>query len=78
MYDHNLCWGLCATFSAYVRAVRCSAWTAQTVYLVRACVYVRWSACAARALYYSSGIRVCVRFTVHGMDSLGSIRSNFA
>ena len=46
-------WSLCATFSARVRALRCSAWTAQVVYLVFVCVYVRRSVCAARALYHS-------------------------
>ena len=53
VYGHNLYWSLCATFSASVRAVRCSAWTARAVYLVCICVYIRRSACAARALHHS-------------------------
>ena len=45
------------------------------VYLLCVCVDVRGLACAARALYNSSGVRVCVRCTVFGMGSLGGVRS---
>ena len=54
VYGQNLYWSLCATFSACVRAVRCSAWAPRAVYLVCVRVYVRRSACAAQALYHSS------------------------
>ena len=45
---------VCARGKAYVRAVRCSVWEAEAVYFVRVCVYVRRSACTARAFYHSS------------------------
>ena len=54
VYDQNLYWSLCATFSACIRAVRSSVWTARAVYLVCVFVDVRRSAYAARALYHSS------------------------
>ena len=53
VYGQNLYRSLCATFSACVRAVRFLVWTAQAVYLVCVCVYVRRSACVVQA-YHSS------------------------
>ena len=59
--------GLVGYIFACVRAVRCLAWAVRAVYLVCVCVCVRRSACAARALYHSPSVRVCVRCTVYGM-----------